>query len=101
MWQQVLIDYAVTCGWALVGSISMGLGIIIALRMFDWSTRNVDEWDLVSKGNIPIAIILGSVIISLGLVISSAINPKGPQGQIRIEPGADYGSAFAGEKIAP
>lgn len=76
MIQQILIDYAMTFGWAIVGCVSMGLGIIIALRMFDWSTRDVDEWALVKEGNMPIAIILGSVIIALGIVISAAISPK-------------------------
>jgi uncharacterized membrane protein YjfL (UPF0719 family) len=53
----------------------MGLGIIIALKMFDLSTRDVDEWELIKQGNIPIAIILASVIISLGIVIAAAVRP--------------------------
>ncbi|MBL8826235.1 MAG: DUF350 domain-containing protein [Planctomycetaceae bacterium] len=69
----VFYAYAVTFGWAITGSISMGIGIILALKMFDWSTPDVDEWELVKQGNIPIAIILSSVVISLGLVIASAI----------------------------
>ena len=72
---EVFTAYLVTIGWALVGSISMGLGIIIALKMFDLSTRNVDEWELIKQGNIPMAIILASVIVSLGLVVSAAIHP--------------------------
>ncbi len=75
---QCLISFMpilITFGWALVGSISMGIGIIITLRLFDLSTRDVDEWDLIKQGNIPVAIILASVIISLGLVVSSAIQP--------------------------
>ncbi|MCG8451115.1 MAG: DUF350 domain-containing protein [Pirellulales bacterium] len=67
--------YLITFGWALVGSISMGIGIIIAIKLFDLSTHNVDEWELVKQGNIPIAIILGSVVIALGIVVSSAIHP--------------------------
>ena len=65
--------YLVTVGWALVGSISMGMGIIIALKMFTLSTRNVDEWELIKNGNIPMAIILASFIISLGIVIAAAV----------------------------
>lgn len=67
--------YAITIGWAIVGSISMGLGIVIALKLFTLSTSKVDEWELVKQGNIPIAIILASVIISLGIVVSAAIHP--------------------------
>ena len=71
----IFVAYAVTLGWALVGSISMGLGIIIALKMFDAATRDVDEWALIKQGNMAMAVILGSIIIALGLVVSSAIHP--------------------------
>jgi uncharacterized membrane protein YjfL (UPF0719 family) len=53
----------------------MGVGIVITLKLFDLATRDVDEWALVKSGNIPIAIILAAVIISLGIVVSSAIHP--------------------------
>lgn len=72
---EVFQAYAITFGWAITGSISMGLGIIIALKLFDFSTRDVDEWKLIKDGNIPMAIILASVVLSLGMVISAAIRP--------------------------
>jgi uncharacterized membrane protein YjfL (UPF0719 family) len=72
---EIFTAYLITFGWALVGSISMGIGIIIALKLFDLSTRNVDEWELIKQGNIPMAIILASVIVALGLVVSAAIHP--------------------------
>jgi uncharacterized membrane protein YjfL (UPF0719 family) len=75
MWEEVFRAYAVTFGWAIVGSIAMGLGIIIALKMFTLSTKKVDEWELIRQGNLPMAIILSSVIISLGIVIAAAVHP--------------------------
>ncbi len=72
---EIATAYLITLGWALVGSISMGIGIIIAIKLFDLSTSNVDEWELVKQGNIPISIILGSIVIALGMVVSSAIHP--------------------------
>lgn len=65
--------YAITFGWALVGSVSMAIGIIIALKMFDLSTPKVDEWQLVKEGNIPIAIIFAAVILSVGYVIAACV----------------------------
>ncbi|WP_428306980.1 DUF350 domain-containing protein [Lacipirellula sp.] len=73
--QELLRAYAITFGWAIVGSVAMGAGIVIALKLFTLATRGVDEWQLVKNGNIPIAIILAAVIVSLGLVVSSAIQP--------------------------
>jgi uncharacterized membrane protein YjfL (UPF0719 family) len=53
----------------------MGVGIIIALKLFTFSTRSIDEWELIRQGNIPMAIILAAVIISLGIVIAAAVHP--------------------------
>lgn len=53
----------------------MGVGIIIALKLFDLSTRDVDEWALLKEGNMAIAVVLAAVIISQGIVVSSAIRP--------------------------
>ena len=72
---EIMHAYLVTFGWAIVGSIAMGLGIIITLKLFCLSTRNVDEWELVKQGNIPMAIIIAAVIVSLGIVVASAIRP--------------------------
>ena len=44
----------------VIGSISMGIGIIIALKMFTLSTRKVDEWELIKQGNIAMAIVMAS-----------------------------------------
>jgi uncharacterized membrane protein YjfL (UPF0719 family) len=72
---EVFTAYLVTFGWAIIGSFSMGIGIIIALKMFDLSTSKVDEWELIKQGNIAMALILSSVIIALGIVVSAAIHP--------------------------
>ena len=73
--QEILTAYAITFGWAIIGSISMGLGIIIAVKMFEMSTHRVDEWELIKQNNIAMAIILASVIVSVGIVIAAAIQP--------------------------
>ena len=71
---QILEAYAITFGWAVVGSVAMGLGIIIALKLFCLSTRNVDEWELIKQGNMAMAVVLAAVVVSLGIVISAAIH---------------------------
>jgi uncharacterized membrane protein YjfL (UPF0719 family) len=72
---EILSAYLITFGWAIVGSIAMGLGIIITLKLFDLSTRNVDEWELIKQGNMAMAVILAAVIISLGIVVAAAVHP--------------------------
>jgi len=73
--EQILLSYLITFGWAIVGSISMGLGLIIAVKLFEFSTHRVDEWELIKQNNIAMAIILAAVIVSVGIVIASAIQP--------------------------
>ena len=73
---EILSAYLITFGWAVLGSISMGIGIIIALKLFTISTtRKVDEWELIKQGNIAMAIIMAAFVISLGIVIASAVHP--------------------------
>ncbi len=74
-WFSILEAYAVTFGWAIVGSVGMGIGIIIGLKLFTMSTKDIDEWKLIRDGNIPMAIIIASVILAIGYVVGSAINP--------------------------
>ena len=73
--EEIFKAYAITFGWAIVGSAGMGLGIIIALKMFTLSTRDVDEWKLIREGNLAMAIIIAAIVIALGLVIASAVHP--------------------------
>ncbi|BCD67493.1 DUF350 domain-containing protein [Nitratiruptor sp. YY09-18] len=75
MIKQILLDYVVTFGWAIVGSISIGLGIIITLWMFDKFTGEVSEWKEIKENNISVAIVLASLIIACAWVVSSIIRP--------------------------
>jgi uncharacterized membrane protein YjfL (UPF0719 family) len=72
---EIFTAYAITFGWALVGSVGMGLGVIVALKMFTLSTPKVDEWELIRQGNIAMAIVLAAVIIAAGVVVAGAIHP--------------------------
>ncbi len=73
--KQIIADYIITFGWAIVGSVSMGIGIIITLKLFTFSTRNLDEWKEIREKNIAVAIIIASVILSCAWVVSSIIRP--------------------------
>jgi uncharacterized membrane protein YjfL (UPF0719 family) len=62
-------------GWAVAGGIGMGLGLIISLKIFTMLTREVDEWGLVKANNIPIGIVLGTVVLGTSLVIALCAKP--------------------------
>ena len=68
--------FLVTIGWAITGGVGMGLGLIIALKIFTLMTHKVDEWELIKQGNIPIAIIMGAVVVGTSLVIMMCVKPS-------------------------
>jgi uncharacterized membrane protein YjfL (UPF0719 family) len=70
----IWMAYLTTFGWAMVGSVSMAIGIIISLKLFDLSTPNVDEWELIKNGNIPIAIIFAALILATAYVIGACLH---------------------------
>ena len=67
--------YLKTLGWAIVGSVAMGFGLIIALTIFTFMTRKVDEWELIKQGNIPMGIIMAAVVIGTSIVVAVIARP--------------------------
>jgi uncharacterized membrane protein YjfL (UPF0719 family) len=71
----VLIQYLVTVGWGVAGAISMGIGLGVALMVFNKMTPRIDEIEELKRGNIGVAIVLAAVIIATGIVVAVAIMP--------------------------
>jgi len=72
---EVLTSYLTMLGWALTGSIAMGVGIVVALKLFTLSTKDVDEWKLIRDGNMAMAAILSTIILAVSIVIAASIRP--------------------------
>lgn len=51
----------------------MALGLVIAIKIFDAATTKVDEWKEINNGNMAVAVVISSVILSVGYVIGAAI----------------------------
>ena len=67
-----------TLGESLVWSLTFGLlGIVLTVfgyKVFDWLTPGIRvEHELAEKHNVAVAIVVGSIIIGIALVIASAI----------------------------
>ena len=71
----LLEAYLKAIGWAVAGGIGMGLGLIISLKIFTKLTGDVDEWELLKAGNIPIGIVLGTVVLGTSIVIALCAKP--------------------------
>jgi uncharacterized membrane protein YjfL (UPF0719 family) len=73
--KEILFDYIVTLGWAIIGSLSMGLALIVVLKIFDFSTKKVNEWEEIKNNNISMAIVIAAIILACAWVVSSIIRP--------------------------
>lgn len=73
--KQVFFDYLVTFGWAIIGSLAMGVGLLLCLKMFAWATDDIDEWAELKNNNLSVAVVLASIILACAWVVSSVIRP--------------------------
>jgi len=73
--KQIFIDYIITFGWAIVGSVSMGFGLLLTLGVISIFTTKIDEEALLKEGNIAVAIVLASIVLSCAWVVSAVIRP--------------------------
>ena len=72
----IFIQYLVTLGWALVGAISMGVGLGVGLKVFTLLTPKIDEIEELKKGNVGVAIVLAAVIIASAIVVAVTVMPE-------------------------
>lgn len=73
--KQLLMDYIVTFGWAIVGSLSMGFGLLLTLGIISVFTKKIDEETLLKEGNMAVAVVLAAIILACAWVVSSVIRP--------------------------
>ena len=59
--------------WSIAASIGFAFGVGLALKVFDWLSIDIDEWDEIQKGNIGVALIFISIIVVIGALIYKVI----------------------------
>jgi len=59
--------------WSIAASIGFAFGVGLALKVFDWLSIDIDEWDEIKKGNIGVALIFISIIVVIGALIYKVI----------------------------
>ncbi|RKY51600.1 MAG: hypothetical protein DRP86_00785 [Candidatus Neomarinimicrobiota bacterium] len=55
--------------WAITASIGFAFGVGLAIKIFDWLSTDIDEWEEIKKGNIGVALIFVAMIVVIGLLI--------------------------------
>jgi len=59
--------------WAMVAAVSFAFSMGLAIKVFDWLSQDINEWEEIRKGNMGVALILVAMILSIGLVLYKVI----------------------------
>ncbi|MCK5519891.1 MAG: DUF350 domain-containing protein [Candidatus Marinimicrobia bacterium] len=59
--------------WSIAASIGFAFGVGLALKVFDWLSIDIEEWEEIKKGNIGVALIFVSIILVIGALIYKVI----------------------------
>ena len=59
--------------WAVVASVGFAFGVGLALMVFNWLSKDIDEWQEIKNGNYGVAAIIVSLILMVGLLVHRVI----------------------------
>jgi uncharacterized membrane protein YjfL (UPF0719 family) len=71
--QGTLFQMARSFGWAIVAAVSFSFAMALAIKVFDFMSKDINEWEEIKKGNIGVALIFVAMILSVGLVLYKVI----------------------------
>ncbi len=73
-WELQIINMLLGFAWAIIGGVSLAIVAPIAIKIFDWMTKDIDEVEELKKGNMAVGLILFGVILGMAIVVASALN---------------------------
>ena len=72
-WGGMFAQYGRSLLWAITAADGFGLGVGIYLKVFDWLSTDIDEWEEIKKGNMGVSLIFVSLIVMVGLIVYKVI----------------------------
>ncbi len=69
----LLKSYGKSFGWAIVAAVSFAFAMGLAIKVFDFMSKDINEWEEIKKGNLGVALIFVAMILSVGLVLYKVI----------------------------
>ena len=71
--EETLLQYLRAVGWSITAAVGFAFGVGIALKVFDWLSTEIDQWEEIIKGNMGVALIFISLIVMVGLLVYKVI----------------------------
>ena len=68
-----LAGYFWSLVWAVVASVAFAFGVGLALMVFNWLSKDIDEWAEIKNGNYGVAAIIVTLILMVGLLVHRVI----------------------------
>lgn len=69
----LLLDWAVTFGWAVVGSLAMAFSFFIFIKLFDSFTKELDEIKELKNNNLAVGVFMAGLLIAFAIIVSTAM----------------------------
>ncbi|MDP6878117.1 MAG: DUF350 domain-containing protein [Candidatus Marinimicrobia bacterium] len=69
----LLAEYGRAIGWSVAAAIGFSFGVGLALKVFDWLSTDIDEWEEIKKGNMGVAYIFVALIVMVGFLVHKVI----------------------------
>ncbi len=66
---RILINMALAVAWSVVAAISFAIVISIGIRLFRALTPGLDEIEELKKGNMAVALVLATFMLSLAAIV--------------------------------
>ena len=58
--EETLLQYLRAVGWSITAAVGFAFGVGIALKVFDWLSTEIDEWEEIKKGNMGVCLLYTS-----------------------------------------
>ena len=71
--KSVFATYARAIGWSVVAALGFSIGIGLALKVFDWMSTDIDEWEEIKKGNMGVSLIFITLIASVAFLVHKVL----------------------------
>mgnify|MGYP001475069210 FL=1 len=69
----LLAEYGRAIGWSVAAAIGFSFGVGLALKVFDWLSTDINEWEEIKKGNMGVAYIFVALIVMVGFLVHKVI----------------------------
>jgi uncharacterized membrane protein YjfL (UPF0719 family) len=72
-WTMSFMQMGRSLMWAVVAAVSFAFSMGLAIKVFDWMSKDIDEWEEIKKGNLGVSLIFVAMILAVGLVLYKVI----------------------------